>query len=123
MENMILTTCRACGNKGLLKKVAQYDQSIPDFYEGEIMVTFDYNWIMLECPVCNSISLYQRFCNDFIMDLSGNKNYEENVVYPSVKVFNNVPKDILKSYEAAVRTSKVDLSISLIAIRAVLEKI
>ena len=50
--------------------------------------------------------------------------YENEIVYPEKKYsFNNVPKDILKSYEAAIKTSKVDLNVSLIAIRAVLEKI
>lgn len=123
MEDFILTTCRECGNKGLLKNVAQYNQSIPDYCDGEIIATYDYNWVLLECPVCNSISLYQRSCDNFIMDMNGNEIYEEKVVFPTIKEFNNVPKDILKSYEAAVRSSKVDLSISLIAIRAVLEKI
>ena len=44
--------------------------------------------------------------------------------YPGNKyTFKHVPKSILKSYQAAVKTSKVDLSVCLIAIRAVLEKI
>ena len=34
-----------------------------------------------------------------------------------------MPQDILKSYEAAVRTAKVDLSVSMMAVRTVLEKI
>ena len=51
--------------------------------------------------------------------------YESDVSmeYPGNKyTFKHVPKSILKSYQAAVKTSKVDLSVCLIAIRAVLEK-
>ena len=116
----ILTTCRECGNTGLLKKVEQYDQSVPDYYDGEMVCIDYYNWIMLECPVCNAVSLYQRYTSDCMIDHDGNILYEEKKVYPPVRVFKNVPKDILKSYEAAVRTSKVDFSISMIAIRTVI---
>ena len=123
MDDYILTTCRECGNMGLLKKVAQFDQSIPDYCDGDLVATYDYNWVVLECPVCNSVSLYQRYTSDYMMDSNGNEVYEEKIVYPSARIFKNVPKDILKSYEAAVKSSKVDYSISLIAIRAVLEKI
>ena len=123
MKDYVLTTCRECGNTGLLKKVGQYDQCIPDYCDGEIISTYDYNWVMLECPVCKAISLYQRFTCDYMIDSNGNEIYEENVVYPSIRIFKNVPKDILKSYEAAVKSAKVDYSISLIAIRTVLEKI
>ncbi len=123
MDDYILTTCRECGNTGLLKKVAQFDQSIPDYCDGDLVATYDYNWVVLECPVCNSVSLYQRYTSDYMTDSNGNEVYEEKIVYPSARIFKNVPKDILKSYEAAVKSSKVDYSISLIAIRAVLEKI
>ena len=123
MDDYIITTCRECGNTGLLKRVAQFDQSIPDYCDGEQVATYDYNWVMLECPVCNSVSLYQRYTSDYMMDCDGNEIYNDRILYPPVRIFQNVPKDILKSYEAAIRTSKVDLSVSLIAIRAVLEKI
>lgn len=119
----ILTTCRECGNKGLLKKVAQYDQHLVDYCDGEPISNIENNWILLECPVCGSVSLYQRYSNDLVTDDKGNKYYDETIVYPAAKSFPNVPKSILKSYEVAVKTAKVDFSVSLIAIRAVLEKI
>lgn len=122
-DQYILTTCKDCGNKGLLKKVAKYDQSLLDYVEEEPFAKIEYNWRLLECPVCKSISLYQRFGADYMVDDKGNEYFEEKTVYPQDRIFPNVPKDILKSYDAAVRTAKVDLSVSLIAIRAVLEKI
>ena len=123
MDDYILTTCRDCGNKGLLKKVAQYEQNLLDYDEGEPVATAEYLYILLECPVCKSVSLYQRYGNDHMLDYKGAEYYEEEIVYPQERIFPNVPKDILKSYEAAVKTAKVDLSVSMIAIRAVLEKI
>lgn len=122
-EQYILTTCKYCGNKGLMKKVAQYDQKLLDYVDEKPFAKIDYNWFLLECPVCKSVSLYQSFGADYMVDEKGNEYRDEKVVYPQERLFPNVPKDILKSYDAAVRTAKVDLSVSLIAIRAVLEKI
>ena len=62
-DQFILTTCRECGNKGLLKKVAQYDQNLLDYVDEEPIATVKYNWILLECPVCQSISLYRRYAS------------------------------------------------------------
>ena len=45
---------------------------------------------------------------------------DEEIVFPASKRFPHVPKDIVHSYEATIKTSKVDLTISLVAIRAVL---
>ncbi len=122
-QQYILSTCKNCGNKGLLKKVAQYNQSVWDYVDKEPYAKIEYNWVLLECPVCQSVSFYQRYGADFMIDDNGDKYYEEKILYPQERMFSNVPKDILKSYDAAVRTAKVDLSVSLIAIRAVLEKI
>lgn len=122
-ENYILATCKGCGNTGLLKKVATFDQKFSEFYDSEPICNAEFEWVLLECPVCMSVSLYRRYNNDHMLDYAGNKIYEETIVYPEEKKFPNVPKDILSSYTAAVKTSKVDLNVSLIAIRAVLEKI
>lgn len=123
MGDYILATCRECGNRGLLKKAAQYEQNIPNYDDGELVDTAEYLYALLECPVCKTVSLYQRYGSDHLIDYNGDEYYEERILYPTAKNFPNVPRDILKSYEAAVKTSKVDYSISLIAIRAVLEKI
>ena len=122
-DNYLLATCRDCGNKGLLKKAATFDQQFTEYEAGSPFCTAEYNWVLLECPVCKSVSLYRRYNNDLMIDYAGNEYYEEAIVYPEEKSFPHVPKDIVNSYSAAVKTSKVDLNVSLIAIRAVLEKI
>lgn len=123
MEDCIIETCRYCGNKGLLKKVVQYDQFLYDYCDEEPCAKMNYNWIILECPVCKGITLFQRFSGDYTIDGQGNVNYEDTIVYPSNKSYPNTPYDIVKTYEAAVKSSKVDNEIAVIAIRALLEKI
>lgn len=119
----VLTICKYCGNRGLLNIVAQYDQEVPDYCAGELVDVYEYKWRLLECPVCSGISLYQKIGGENMIDYKGDYYYQEKTIYPADKVYKNVPKDIMKSYLAAVKTAKVDYSISLIAIRAVLEKI
>ena len=125
MDDYILSTCKKCGNKGLQKIVAQYDQHTLDYVDDNPIGKIDDNWILLECPVCENVCLYRKRCcdYDYMCDDQDNRYCQESVLYPQEKSFPNVPKDILKSYEAAKRTATVDLSVSLIAIRAVLEKI
>lgn len=124
-KNYILETCQKCGNKGLLKKVGSYKQVWTDYVEREPVFNAEATWTILECPVCLEISLHKSYTNDDMMNAIDEALYYENtIVYPEKKYsFNNVPKDILESYEAAMKTSKVDLNVSLIAIRMVLEKI
>lgn len=121
----ILETCKKCGNKGLFKKVGSYKQEWTDYDEREPVFNAEATWTMLECPVCSEISLHKSYTNDTMMNAIDEALYYENtIVYPEKKYsFDDVPRDILESYEAAVKTSKVDLNVSLIAIRMVLEKI
>ena len=82
MEDYILTTCKECGNKGLLKKAATYDQHLLDYADGEPVATLEYTWILLECPVCKSVSLYRKYGSDHMVDYNGDEYYEETIVYP-----------------------------------------
>lgn len=124
-DEYILATCRECGNKGLQKKVANYNQQIVDYYDedGNPLICSENNWFLMECPTCKSISLFKRYGADYMVDNNGNEFYYEDIVFPPEKRFNHTPRDILKSYEAAVRVARLTPSISLVAIRIVLEKI
>ena len=123
LDEYLLETCKECGNRGLLKQVAKHDQVIFDYVDDEPVLRYEYYWILLECPVCKAVSLYLKVGGDYMTDDQGQLIYDETIVYPVEKRFKNVPPHILKSYQAAVKTAKVDLEVSLIAIRAVLEKI
>lgn len=122
-KKYLLQTCKHCGNKGLLKIVADYKQHFKEMDGTDVIFTADTYWLLLECPVCKGILLYKSYTDDTMVTPYG---YESDVSmeYPGNKYdYKHVPESILKSYQAAVKTSKVDLNVCLIAIRAVLEKI
>lgn len=123
-KNYLLKECKHCGNKGLLKIVGRHHQSFTDYDDGEPNFQEYTEWTMLECPVCKGVSLHKSYSNDSMFDTEGGYLSEETIVYPGSKYsFIHVPDGILKSYNAAVKTVNVDLNVSLIAIRAVLEKV
>ena len=122
--NYLLEECKHCGNKGLLKIVGKHHQSFTDYADGEPVFQQYTDWTMVECPVCKGISLHKSYSNDTMFDAEGGYFTEETIEYPESKYsFVHVPDGILKSYNAAAKTVNVDLNVSLIAIRAVLEKI
>lgn len=123
-EKYILQTCKHCGNKGLLKNAAQHKQHYTDYDDGEVIFEMDTIWRMLECPVCGEVSLHKTYSDDSMIDIHGDYFQEESIEYPRDRYdFIYVPESILESYQASVKTSKIDLNVSLIAIRLVLEKI
>ena len=122
-KEYLLETCKYCGNKGLLKIAANYKQHYDEIEDYSVVFSADTKWLLLECPVCKGVSLYKSYTDDTMVIPNG---YVSNVSmeYPGSKYdFKNVPKSILESYQAVIKTSKVDLSICLIAVRRVLEKI
>lgn len=66
-EKYLLATCRDCGNKGLLKRAATFEQNFIEYEDGEPICTAEYNSVLLECPVCKSVSLYRRYNNDMMV--------------------------------------------------------
>ena len=122
-KDYLLRTCKHCGNKGLLKIVADYKQHFKEMDGRDVIFEANTWWALLECPVCRGISLHKSYSDDTMITPDGYVS-DVSMEYPGNKYdFKNVPESILKSYQAAVKTSKVDLSVCLIAIRAVLEKI
>lgn len=103
-KKYLLQTCKYCGNKGLLKIVADYKQHFKEMDGTDVIFTADTWWVLLECPVCKGISLYKSYSDDTMFTPYG---YESDVSmeYPGNKyTFKHVPKSILKSYQAAVKT-------------------
>ena len=110
-KKYLLQTCKHCGNKGLLKIVADYKQHFKEMDGTDVIFTADTWWTLLECPVCDGISLYKSYSDDTMLTPYG---YESDVSmeYPGNKYdYKYVPESILKSYQAAVKTSKVDLNV------------
>ena len=110
-KKYLLQTCKNCGNKGLLKIVADYKQHFKEMDGTYVIFTADTCWVLLECPVCKGISLYKSYTDDPMFTPYGYEA-DESMEYPGNKYdFKHVPESILKSYQAAVKKSKVDLSV------------
>ena len=65
-KKYLLQTCKYCGNKGLLKIVADYKQHFKEKDGTDVIFTADTWWVLLECPVCKGISLYKSYSDDTI---------------------------------------------------------
>lgn len=63
-KDYLLETCKHCGNKGLLKIVANYKQRYDEIEDYSVVFSSDTTWLSLECPVCNGISLYKSYTDD-----------------------------------------------------------
>lgn len=112
-KKYLMETCKYCGNKGMLKIIGKHEQHVKD-YDGDVPIfSMDTLWRLLECPVCKGILLHKSYSDDSMFDPYNNEYFsDESIVYPSSKyTFIHVPENIYKSYEAAVKTSKVDLTI------------
>lgn len=123
-QGFMLLTCKSCGNTGLHRIMTSDKQEWFDYCDGEPDYMGSTQWSLLECPVCQNVSLFKSTINDYVMDVNHPQYRQEEMVYPTAKrTFPNTPEAIVKSYEAALETLRIDLNISLIAIRRVLEMI
>ena len=110
-KKYLLENCKYCGDKGLLKIVGSYKQHFTDYDGDEPVFHADTLWRMLECPVCNKISLHRTYSDDSMFVPEEGYFSDESIEYPGNRYdFSYVPESILKSYQAAIKTSKVDLS-------------
>lgn len=119
-KGYMIARCAECGNEGLHKITATYNQTCYGYADEEPGIIGYIKWTLLECPICHSISLSKALDES----ISDEVYTQEEIVYPPArKIFPNTPNMIVKAYEAAIETLKGDLDISLIAVRRVLEMI
>lgn len=112
MDNKVLN-CRYCGNATLMQQVGEYKSQ---WDEGHGY--YGYFWyFMMKCPVCNRVTLVQKYWSSAHED-------DEKILYPtSIVNYTNVPESILDAFEAAIQTKGIDLAICVLALRRVLEMI
>ncbi|MFR5481018.1 hypothetical protein [Catenibacterium sp.] len=48
-KDYLLETCKHCGNKGLLKIVANYKQPYDEIEDYSVVFSSDTTWLLLEC--------------------------------------------------------------------------
>ncbi len=122
--NEIIIDCSFCGNRGINRVVGSRRQIFEETYAGRTMCDEFRQIFMLECPVCSQVTLVSYDWNINALDNEGNPKIKKQVLYPKyIHSFPSAPSHIVEAYESARRTVHIDNSISLIAVRKVLELI
>jgi hypothetical protein len=119
-KDHIIEECRYCGNKTKLDIVASYHISCREEY------CYDIDWLILRCCVCEDFSFAKNYCSEdsvvYLHDSSEKYEEELDILYP-VKTYqgNNVPKEVNKAFEAALKARHLNNEICLVALRRTLE--
>lgn len=119
-----LLTCFHCGNTGNLniEHLHKHTFGGPIYDENNVVIDYDplekYRWILVSCPVCHRVSLFEE-CDDDLYNETFSK-----YLYPKVNMnLSAVPHNIKTAYEAALKVKNIDSAICLLSLRRVLEAI
>lgn len=121
-----LQTCYHCGNQGLMPIVHKHTQDYggPVFDEIGNIVNCEleehFDWILLSCPVCNKVTLYEEYDNELTRDYYT----QSEVLYPKSSLdYIGVPENIKTAFESALKVKNIDTAICALSLRRVLEAI
>ena len=93
-NGFMMISCASCGNIGLHRILTSYTQEWIDYYDGEPDHMGDTNWSILECPVCQNVSLYRGLINFYAPE--DHPDYKtEDIVYPIAKKHFQTPRRVL----------------------------
>lgn len=117
--------CFHCGNKGLMRVLHQHKHEfggpVLNGIDGDIIrydLTERFDWILLECPICNMVTLRQTYCDEstcFNID-------EVKILYPENSVdYYGIPDNIKAAFESALKVKNIDTNSCLLSLRRVLE--
>lgn len=122
-ENHKLIQCYHCGNRGYLDISGNYHEHFigPIFDIDNEMVVKDYeytfSYYFLKCPVCKKPSICRRFS-----DMFGDSS--EVIEYPrNFHKYGDVPTNIMKTFDDAIRSKMISSDICLVALRRTIEAI
>lgn len=121
----IITICQRCGNKGI-HKVFGCHQKIATIHTDRKGDEFwhEYNYYILECPICESVSFYRKSTYEYDELDDGGYQYTDEMLYPAKSYEEHgVPKDILNAFMSAKKTYLFDDSICALSLRRVIELI
>lgn len=130
MVNEKVLTCHHCGNKTVMKEVAQYQYNDHeeiweysfDPYRPIHVITYTKEWHLFLCPVCIKVTLESVDYNSEETEPSGKPIYSEKLLYPfETMEKNNIPPNVAGAYESALKVRQIDGAICAIAIRRTLE--
>ena len=116
-----LHTCYHCLNTGLMKILHREIYQEYEYWDdiGDDCTPGDeYTWLLLSCPVCGKLTLFETVDNSYGCTTSS------NVIYPICSInCTGVPDNIRTAFESALKVKKIDLAICSLALRRVLEAI
>ena len=116
-----LHTCYHCLNTGLMKILHREIYQEYEYWDdiGDDCTPGDeYTWLLLSCPVCGKLTLFETVDNSYGCTTSS------NVIYPICSInCTVVPDNIRTAFESALKVKKIDLAICSLALRRVLEAI
>lgn len=107
--------CNYCGNTTLMDEVGRHKDEKEDgqgFYEFDL-------YQMFNCPICNNVTFHHSYWN-----VSYNEYSDDEVLYPNQIVLpHQVPTEIKKAYEAAIKVRYIDNALCLMGLRKTIELI
>lgn len=120
MEKFELMQCYHCGNKTLMKLLANCkNQGEEELIDEDEVYYWEDEYFIYVCPVCRKATIKLKHSNS-----EDGPDFYESVLYPYVNIENNyLPRSVKNAFEAALKVKNIDTSISLIALRRTLEMV
>ena len=126
-RTQILAQCYHCGNEGFQTIKGKASEGYEDYADdyGSYVVNWECtDTFMLQCPVCEKITLYSEFSTQGLVDQHGNQVTVDKIEYPANSISTNqVPSDIKSSFEAALKVKAIQPELCMVSLRMVLEAV
>lgn len=126
-RKQILTQCYHCGNEGYQDIRGKATESYEDFadeYGYHVVHWENTDTFMLQCPVCDKITLYSEYTAQSLMDQAGNPIVYDKIEYPPNTIKKpHVPTEIKNAFEAALKVKAIQPELCMVSLRMTLEAI
>lgn len=115
--------CLHCGNTTLMYQCGKYNWDA-NKYEKYHEYYFFYEYEMFACPVCEKITLLEKYGDEDMVGFNGNLDSEEKIIYPINTIDSSaMPTVVKKAFESALKVRNVDDVGCLMLLRHTLEVI
>ncbi|WP_433946212.1 DUF4145 domain-containing protein [Paenibacillus sp. SN-8-1] len=122
--------CSHCGNKTLMKLVAEHELNDQDhIYErwsADPVHSFYWfsHWKLYLCPVCKNVSLIRLSGDSEDIGPRGEPIITETTLYPPYSIENKyIPTPVGTAFEAALKVRHLEGAVCVLALRRALEKL
>ena len=131
-QKQMVVQCYHCGNKTLMNVEHEVKQNFGGIIDNknhdfEYEMREEFRWILLSCPICHFLTLYQIYTNESMEFFDDNQIMQDcdlQIIYPENRMLlNEVPKKVVNAFESALKIKKIDCQTCLMALRRTLELI